>query len=102
MGAGRVAGKVVIVTGAAGGQGAAEVAWLVREGRPVVATDVADDSPLPSGRGSAVYRRLDVTSPEGWADIVAAAAGEHGAVHGLVNNAGITHRARLDAVTLED
>ena len=36
MGAGRVAGKVVIVTGAAGGQGAAEVAWLVREGRPVV------------------------------------------------------------------
>lgn len=99
---GRVDGKVVIVTGAAGGQGAAEVAWLVGEGAHVVATDVADDAPLPSGRGSAVYRRLDVTSPEGWADIVAAAAGEHGAVHGLVNNAGIAHRARLDAVTLED
>ena len=29
---GRVEGKVVIVTGAAGGQGAAEVAWLAREG----------------------------------------------------------------------
>ena len=99
---GRVDGKVVIVTGAAGGQGAAEVAWLVGEGAHVVATDVADDAPLPSGRGSAVYRRLDVTSPDGWADIVAATAGEHGAVHGLVNNAGIAHRARLDTVTLED
>jgi 3alpha(or 20beta)-hydroxysteroid dehydrogenase len=100
---GRVDGKVVIVTGAAGGQGAAEVAWLVREGAHVVATDVVDEPPRhPDGPGSAVYRRLDVSSPDGWADVVAATAGEHGVVHGLVNNAGVAHRARLDDVTLED
>jgi 3alpha(or 20beta)-hydroxysteroid dehydrogenase len=100
---GRVDGKVVIVTGAAGGQGSAEVGWLVREGAHVVATDVVDEPPrYPDGRGSVVYRRLDVSSPDGWADVVAATAGEHGVVHGLVNNAGITHRARLDDVTLED
>jgi 3alpha(or 20beta)-hydroxysteroid dehydrogenase len=102
-GSGRVEGKVVIVTGAAGGQGAAEVAWVVREGGHVVATDVVDEPPrYPDGPGSAVYRRLDVSSQDGWADVVAATAGEHGVVHGLVNNAGIAHRARLDDVTLDD
>jgi 3alpha(or 20beta)-hydroxysteroid dehydrogenase len=99
---GRVDGKIVIVTGAAGGQGAAEVAWLVREGAHVVATDLAEDAPVPKGRGTAVYRRLDVSSAEGWADVVGATAGEHGVVDGLVNNAGVAHRARLDDVTVED
>jgi 3alpha(or 20beta)-hydroxysteroid dehydrogenase len=100
---GRVAGKIVIVTGAAGGQGAAEVAWLVREGAHVVATDVSESGPAyPTGAGTAVYRRLDVTSPDEWQAVMDDAHARHGAVHGLVNNAGITHRARLDDVTLED
>jgi 3alpha(or 20beta)-hydroxysteroid dehydrogenase len=100
---GRVAGKIVIVTGAAGGQGVAEVAWLVREGAHVVATDVSEGGPAyPTGPGTAVYRRLDVTSPDEWQAVVADAHARHGAVHGLVNNAGITHRARLDDVMLED
>jgi len=103
VGAGRVAGKVVIVTGAAGGQGAAEVAWLVREGADVVATDLVEDAPsYPPGAGTVAYRRLDVTRPEAWEDIVSETADRHGSVDGLVNNAGITHRARLGSVTLED
>ena len=53
---GRVEGKVVIVTGAAGGQGAAEVAWLAREGAHVMATDLVDDAPpYPAGAGEDVY-----------------------------------------------
>lgn len=100
---GRVEGKVVVVTGAAGGQGAAEVAWLVEEGAHVVATDIVEDAPAyPTGPGSVTYRRLDVTSPEGWRAVVTEASEAHGAVHGLVNNAGITHRARLGDVTLDD
>ena len=104
MGAsGRVEGKVVIVTGAAGGQGAAEVAWLAREGAHVVATDVVEDAPAyPTGAGAVVYRQLDVTSAEGWRTVVAEASEGNGAVHGLVNNAGITHRARLGDVSLDD
>jgi len=64
---GRVEGKVVIVTGAAGGQGAAEVAWLAREGAHVIAADIVDDAPAyPAGAGEVVYRRLDVANAEGW------------------------------------
>jgi 3alpha(or 20beta)-hydroxysteroid dehydrogenase len=101
--AGRVAGKLVIVTGAAGGQGSAEVAWLLREGATVVATDLGDDAPTyPSGAGSVDYHRLDVSRPDDWDALLDAVREHHGAVHGLVNNAGITHRARLGDVTLDD
>ena len=100
---GRVAGKVVVVTGAAGGQGAAEVAWLIREGATVIATDVVDHAPTyPTGDGTVSYQRLDVARPDDWEALVAAVRERHGAVHGLVNNAGITHRARLGDVTLDD
>ncbi|MFF8408750.1 SDR family NAD(P)-dependent oxidoreductase [Streptomyces omiyaensis] len=93
MNGGRLAGKVVVVTGAARGQGAAETAALEREGATVVATDVN------SGEG---VRRLDVTLADDWADLADHLRDAYGAVHGLVNNAGITWRARLDEVTAED
>lgn len=90
---GRVAGKVVVVTGAARGQGAAEAAWLAHEGATVVATDVADAPGV---------RRLDVSQAADWADLAASLREEHGRVDALVNNAGVTHRARLLDVTQED
>jgi 3alpha(or 20beta)-hydroxysteroid dehydrogenase len=97
---GRVAGKVVVVTGAAGGQGAAEVAWLAREGAAVVATDVVDDAGALAD--NVVYRRLDVSSTDDWTALRGWIEQQFGRVDGLVNNAGITHRARLGDVTLED
>jgi 3alpha(or 20beta)-hydroxysteroid dehydrogenase len=100
---GRVAGKVVVVTGAAGGQGSAEVGWLVREGATVVATDVGDVAPaFPPGVGSATYHRLDVARPEDWDTLAGFIREALGGVDGLVNNAGITHRARLGEITLDD
>ncbi|MFF5787862.1 SDR family NAD(P)-dependent oxidoreductase [Streptomyces sp. NPDC012693] len=93
MNGGRLAGKVVVVTGAARGQGAAEVAALEREGATVIATDV---------NGREGVRRLDVTLADDWADLADFLRSTYGAVHGLVNNAGITWRARLDQVTAED
>ena len=103
----RVAGKVVVVTGAAQGQGAAEVAALVREGATVVATDVADEptdlvASLKEAPGEVYYRWLDVSRPEAWGDLRAWIEQNHQRVDGLVNNAGITHRARLGQVELED
>ena len=89
----RLLGKVVVVTGAARGQGAAETEALTREGARVIATDVTD---APG------CRRLDVTSEKDWAELAAELGESYGQVHGLVNNAGITWRARLDAVGPED
>jgi Dehydrogenases with different specificities (related to short-chain alcohol dehydrogenases) len=97
---GRVEGKVVVVTGAAGGQGAAEANALAREGAIVVATDIADGAPeLDAG---IEYRRLDVSAPPDWAALRTWIADTHGRLDGLVNNAGIPFRARLDEIELPD
>jgi 3alpha(or 20beta)-hydroxysteroid dehydrogenase len=99
--AGRLDGKIVVITGAARGQGAAEVAAAVREGAEVIATDVLDEDgeKLAAGfAGRVRYRHLDVTSPEDWA----ALADGLQRVDGLVNNAGIPQRSRLDAVSVPD
>lgn len=89
----RLLGKVVVVTGAGRGQGAAEAEALTREGARVIATDVTD---APG------CRRLDVTCEEQWAELAAELRKSCGQVHGLVNNAGITWRARVGDVRPED
>jgi NAD(P)-dependent dehydrogenase (short-subunit alcohol dehydrogenase family) len=87
------AGKVVVVTGAGQGQGAAEARLLAAEGATVVGCDLLPEAAeeLP-GVG---YRQLDVTDAAGWAALADDLRREHGAVHGLVANAGVTWRARL-------
>lgn len=97
---GRVEGKVVIVTGAARGQGAAEALALAREGATVVATDVHDEAPELGGE--VAYRKLDVAQPEDWQGLASWLAEEHGRVDGLVNNAGVALRDRLESVQLDD
>ncbi|MEU1874390.1 3alpha(or 20beta)-hydroxysteroid dehydrogenase [Streptomyces ambofaciens] len=89
----RLLGRVVVVTGAARGQGAAEAEALAREGALVIATDVTE---APG------CRRLDVSSDEEWAELAAELREAHGQVHGLVNNAGVTWRARVGEVRAED
>ncbi|XUL93777.1 SDR family NAD(P)-dependent oxidoreductase [Streptomyces galilaeus] len=89
----RLVGRVVVVTGAADGQGAAEAEALTREGAHVIATDVSE---APG------CRRLDVSSERAWAELAAELRESYGRVHGLVNNAGITWRARIDDVRPED
>ena len=97
-----LAGRTVVITGAARGQGAAEAEILVREGARVIGADILDDEGralaerlTASGPGTMEYRHLDVSSEAQWADLAAHLATADGVVHGLVNNAGVPYRARL-------
>ena len=70
---GRCDGKVVVVTGAARGQGAEEARALAAEGATVIATDVLDFEQFDAeGAGwdiPVVERHLDVTSEADWAEL---------------------------------
>ncbi|MCO6417533.1 glucose 1-dehydrogenase [Siccirubricoccus sp. KC 17139] len=88
----RFSGKVVLISGGARGQGAAEARQIVAEGGRVVLGDVleAEGQALAAELGAAArFLRQDVTRAEDWAAAVALAEREFGGLHGLVNNAGI-------------
>ncbi|HET9093916.1 MAG TPA: SDR family oxidoreductase [Solirubrobacteraceae bacterium] len=96
---GRLRDRLIVVTGAARGQGQAEAAALAAEGARVLACDL--EAP-PSGGGT-VGHRLDVTDPDAWSQLRGRIERELGArVDGLINNAGITSRVRLPDVGLEE
>src|SRR3974390_480356 len=87
----RLQGKVVLISGGARGQGAAEARLLVAEGAKVVIGDVleAEGRALAAELGPAPqFLPHDVTQEAGWAKVVAAAEAL-GGLHGMVNNAGI-------------
>ncbi len=87
-----VAGKVVLVTGAASGMGRAIAEVFGAEGAAVAATDRnADDLP-----GTANWR-LDVTSHDAITDIVAGIVQTLGPIDVLVNWAGVSVPAAIDA-----
>jgi 3alpha(or 20beta)-hydroxysteroid dehydrogenase len=94
-------GKVIVVTGAASGQGAAEALHLTSLGATVIATDIADKPHWMTESGIRLeYHRLDVAAEAEWAALAVHIRETHGIVHGLVNNAGITNRARLNEISL--
>jgi 3alpha(or 20beta)-hydroxysteroid dehydrogenase len=107
IGMAELTGRTVVVTGAARGQGAAEVAALAAEGCDVIATDVLEDEGRElaarlGGTGASVtFRRLDVAEPDDWRTLACWLGKRSEPLHGLVNNAGIAYRARLGDVTIE-
>ena len=89
---GALDGKVALITGAARGQGAAEARLFVERGAKVMMTDVLDEEgqQVAAELGdSATYMRLDVTSEQGWKDVVNATVEKFGKLNVLINNAGI-------------
>jgi 3alpha(or 20beta)-hydroxysteroid dehydrogenase len=98
-------GRVVLITGAAKGMGAATARRLVAEGARVVCTDVLveEGERLAKELGEqAIFVPLDVTDEDQWAEAVAETERRLGDVTGLVNNAGILTFNRLQDTTREE
>ena len=100
----RLRGKVALISGAARGMGAAAARRMVAEGAKVVIGDILEDvgKATADELGEAArFIRLDVTNADEWADAVALAQREFGALDVLVNNAGILSFGELAAMPVE-
>lgn len=83
--------KIILITGAAHGQGAQEAKECVEEGGHVFLGDIDDDAGAALAdtlRPSATYIRLDVAKESDWESAMAAVA-SRGPLYGLVNNAAL-------------
>lgn len=101
----RVRDKVVLISGGASGIGAATARLVVKEGGKAVVADrdEAEGREVAAGLGAAgAFVRLDVTQEPDWQQAVAATVEKFGALHGLLNAAGVGIPKNIEETTLED
>ncbi|MCM9078981.1 MULTISPECIES: SDR family NAD(P)-dependent oxidoreductase [Streptomyces] len=102
---GRLDGKVVVITGAGRGQGAAEARLCAEAGARVVVTDVREEEgrAVAAGLGDqGLYVRHDVADAAGWATVVERSVGAFGTISALVNNAALWRTAHVERQRVED
>lgn len=99
----RMKDKVALVSGAAGGMGAATARLFAREGaKAVVVADLLDKegeavvADINKAGGKASYAHLDVTDEGQWKGLIDRIMADHGHLDVLVNNAGISGSAEQD------
>ena len=98
----RLAGKVALISGAARGMGAVEARLFAQEGAKVVIGDILEaegrkvEADIRAAGGEAVFVRLDVTREADWQQAVTTAEGRFGALHILVNNAGVSGHGKVE------
>lgn len=98
-----LADKIVLLTGAAGGQGRVSARLLAEAGARLVLTD-RDMAGADVARGigeAAIFLRHDVREPDDWEVVARAARDQFGGVDVLVNNAGIAGRDAVLTLTPE-
>jgi 3alpha(or 20beta)-hydroxysteroid dehydrogenase len=101
----RLEGKVAIITGAAGGIGAACARAFAAEGALLLLTDADGERAgrLAAELGDRVSARAhDVTSEDDWEAVAQAVLHAHGRIDILVNNAGVFLAAPLADTSLDD
>lgn len=92
----RLQNKVAIITGAGSGMGEATALTFAREGAKVVATDINEEAvqavvaAIKDAGGEAIAIKHNVAARVDWENVYAQTIEAYGAVHILVNNAGIS------------
>jgi 3alpha(or 20beta)-hydroxysteroid dehydrogenase len=107
---GRVSNKVVLISGAASGMGAAHARTLAREGASVVVGDIQREAGLrlvveinaEMGREVAAFVGLDVADFQAWEAAVAETVRRFGRLDALVNNAGVGSRGSAADASIDD
>lgn len=100
--------RVVIITGAGGGLGAAYAKALAAEGAKVVVNDINRDAAqstvdaIKATGGDAIVNTSDITSYEDSANAVKQAIDTYGDLHAVVNNAGICRDRMFASLTEAD
>jgi 3-oxoacyl-[acyl-carrier protein] reductase len=103
-----VQGRVVLITGAGGGQGRATAHLFADEGAHVAVTDLGQTqvdavvSEITDNGGSASGWVMDVANSGRVAQVTDEVAAMFGGIDYLVNNAGISRSAPIDADNFED
>ena len=103
-----VQGRVVLITGAGGGQGRATAHLFADEGAHVAVTDLGQTqvdavvSEITENGGSASGWIMDVANSERVAQVTDEVAARFGGIDYLVNNAGISRSAPIDSENFED
>ena len=104
--AGRLAGKVALISGGARGQGEAEARLFAKEGAKVVLGDILSEAgqkvaaDINAQGGQATFVRLDVTQEVDWQQAVDTTVRTYGKLTILVNNAGIFRTEGVEATSL--
>ncbi|MDK9498387.1 glucose 1-dehydrogenase [Streptomyces katrae] len=91
--------KVVVITGAARGQGAAGARLCAEAGARVVVTDLREEEGRAVAAalgGQGLYVRHDVADADSWAGVVREAVAAFGTVSALVNNAALWRTAHVE------
>jgi len=103
---GRLSGKVALITGTAGGQGAAAARLFAAEGATVMGCDLdemrARTVAKEIGAGMTVHAPVDLSDPEAAAEWVDGAVSRAGGIDVLYNNASAPRVGPFDEMTFED
>jgi NAD(P)-dependent dehydrogenase (short-subunit alcohol dehydrogenase family) len=100
--------KVVIITGAGRGIGAATARLMASQGGRVVVADINEEGgtavtdSITSAGGSAIYARVDVSDSTQMTGLVERAVKEYGRLDGIVNNAATIAVAEIENLSVEE